>query len=107
MQKIPKALIKWSPTGLGVGFATHFAWAQDWPRAVMTSLLTAAYTFGFPLWLKFRSGFMQALEAGAEERGERSATWVLTKFDELLAQLRWTTSRFVSRYRHDLEGYLG
>ena len=101
--KFVQALIKWLPTGAGVGFTAHFLSSQQWTQAIISTLLTACTS----VWVKFSSKFMETLEQAAEERGEKSAKWVVKQVDSLPTKLRWITSGFQERYQQSLVDTFG
>ena len=96
--KFVQALIKWLPTGTGVGFTAHFLSSQQWTQAIISTLLTACTS----VWVKFSSKFMETIEKAAEERGEQTAQWVVEQVDSLPTKLRWITSGFQERYQQSL-----
>ncbi|MEA5595700.1 SUMF1/EgtB/PvdO family nonheme iron enzyme [Rivularia sp. UHCC 0363] len=100
MQQTPKwkNFIKWFPTGIG-GFATgHFAIHQQWKEAIFSSIVTT----GLSLWAKFSTGFMEKLEEGVNERGKKSAEFILKQTDTLPNKLRWKLSGFQDKYYRSL-----
>ena len=101
MQQTPKWLqdfIKWFPTGVGVGATGHFAIAQHWKEAVISSMVTA----GLSLWAKFSTGFMEKLEEGVNERGKKTADSLLKQAATLPEKVRWMTSGFQDKYYRSL-----
>ena len=101
MQQTPKWLkdfIKWFPTGIAGTATGHFAIAQQWKEAVLSSMVTA----GLSLWAKFSTGFMEELEKGVNERGKKSAQSLLKQTDTLPGKIRWITSGFQDKYYRSL-----
>jgi formylglycine-generating enzyme required for sulfatase activity len=101
MQQTPqwlKSLIKWFPTGVGLGATGHFILQQDWTKAIISTTVTA----GLSLWAKFSEGFMQEMEAGANERGKKTAQYMLTQADDLPKKLQWRLSGFENKYYQSL-----
>ncbi|GAX36297.1 NACHT domain-containing protein [Nodularia sp. NIES-3585] len=89
-----KELIKWSLPSLGLGATGYFLFQSKWTEAIISSAVTA----GSSLWAKFSEGFMEEMEAGVNERGKKTAKFVLTQGDKLPEQLRWKLSNFQSKY---------
>ncbi|MDZ8080022.1 MAG: SUMF1/EgtB/PvdO family nonheme iron enzyme [Nostoc sp. DcaGUA01] len=101
MQQTPewlKSLIKWSPTGVGLGATGHFILQHDWTKVIISTVVTASLS----LWAKFSEGFMQEMEAGANERGKKTAQYMLTQADNLPQKLQWKLSRFENKYYQSL-----
>lgn len=88
MQQWPQALIRWFPTGIGGVAAANSAINQQWIQTAVLSLLTI-------LWASFSKGFTETLSKGAEERGSKSAEFLLKQFDNLVKAI--LRMRFVCR----------
>jgi predicted NACHT family NTPase len=95
MQKITQALVKWLPTGAGVGVTGHFLLNHQWTQAVISTFLTAISS----IWVKFSGEFMKVLETKAEEKGKQTGEWVAQKADDLPNQLIKNLSGFESKYK--------
>ncbi|AFZ59278.1 GUN4 domain-containing protein [Anabaena cylindrica FACHB-243] len=94
MQKITQALVKWLPTGAGVGVTGHFLLSHQWTQAIISTFLTA----GSSIWVKFSSKFMETLEKKAEEKGEQTGEWVGKQVDDLPSKVIKSISGFQSKY---------
>ncbi|MEA5552325.1 GUN4 domain-containing protein [Anabaena cylindrica UHCC 0172] len=94
MQNITQALVKWLPTGAGVGVTGHFLLSHQWTQAIISTFLTA----GSSIWVKFSSKFMETLEKKAEEKGEQTGEWVGKQVDDLPSKVIKSISGFQSKY---------
>ncbi|NET73639.1 MAG: hypothetical protein F6K62_22670 [Sphaerospermopsis sp. SIO1G2] len=63
MQNITQTLVKWFPTGTGIGVTGHFLLNQQWTQAVISTFFTAVSS----LWVKFSGKFMETLEKKFED----------------------------------------
>jgi len=95
MQRITQTLIKWVPSGVGVGATIHSALNQEWTRAIALSFVTACLS----LWVRFSGKFMETLEEAAAQRGADSAQWIIKAADRFTLAL---VSNFQSRYYQSL-----
>ncbi|BAZ51100.1 hypothetical protein NIES4103_37230 [Nostoc sp. NIES-4103] len=84
MQNITQALVKWLPTGAGVGVTGHFLLNHQWTQAVISTFLTASSS----IWVKFSSEFMKAIEAKAEEKGKQTGEWAAKQADDITNQIK-------------------
>ncbi|NJL41451.1 MAG: NACHT domain-containing protein [Leptolyngbyaceae cyanobacterium SM1_4_3] len=95
MQKITQTLIRWVPSGVGLGATVHSALNQEWTRAIALSFITACLS----LWVRFSGKFMETLEEAAAQRGADSAQWMIKAADRFTLAI---VSNFQSRYYQSL-----
>ena len=98
MQRITQELIKWLPTGAGVGVTGHFLLNSQWTQAVISTFFTATSS----IWVKFSGEFMKVLEAKAEEKGKQAGEWAAKQTDNLRNQVIKNLSGFQSKYKKSL-----
>jgi len=94
MENITQELVKWLPTGAGVGVTGHFLLSHQWTQAGIFSFLTAA-SF---IWVKFSGKFMETLGKKAEEKGEQTALYLFKLLADLLSKVIKSISGFQSKY---------
>ncbi|WP_414577007.1 NACHT domain-containing protein [Anabaena sp. CCY 9402-a] len=95
MQNITQALVKWLPTGVGVGITGHFLVNHQWTQAVISTFVTASSS----IWVKFSGEFMKALEAKAEEKGKQAGELIAKQADELPNKFIKKISGFQNQYK--------
>ncbi|MDB9317382.1 MULTISPECIES: GUN4 domain-containing protein [Cyanophyceae] len=96
MQKITQALVKWLPTGAGVGVTGHFLLNHQWTQAVISTFFTATSS----IWVKFSGEFMKAVETKAEEKGKQAGEWTAEKVDDIQNPIK-QISEFQSKDKND------
>ena len=95
-------IVKWTPSGVGIGLTVHEILIREWPQAVLMSCVTAASS----LWVSFSGRFMEEAEKEAAERGGGLAKWVFAVGDRTAIALqhqtaqawRYLTSDFENKY---------
>ncbi|MTJ22837.1 NACHT domain-containing protein [Dolichospermum sp. UHCC 0352] len=95
MGNITQELVKWLPTGTGLGVTGHFLLSHQWKEAGISTCLTAVSS----IWVKFSGKFMETLEKKAEEKGEKAALWVGKQVDDLPSKVIKSISGFQSKYK--------
>jgi len=101
MAQLPKPaqiLVQWFPSGLFGGLAVHSAVAGNMREAIISTVIAA----GGSVWASYSKGFMDEMEAGANERGQRTAKQLLIATDTLPGKLKWTLSGFLGKYYNSL-----
>ncbi|WP_017658833.1 NACHT domain-containing protein [Baaleninema simplex] len=104
MVQLPKPaqiLVQWFPSGLFGGLAVHSAIAGDIREAVISTAIAAAGS----IWASYSKGFMETMEKGANERGQRTAEQILIATDKLPGKLKWKLSGFLGKYYNSLIDY--
>lgn len=102
VQRIITNIVKWTPSGVGVGVTAHSLWTHEWAQAILVSFVTACSS----LWVKFSGKFMEEAEREAEERGGGLAKWLFVVGDRTSVALqekatqtwRHLTSDFENKY---------
>ena len=84
MQKLVEALIKFTPSGLGIGITAHALLQHQWLQAGIMALFTGITS----LWVKFSGEFMKEAEAAAAKRGGGFARWLFALGDKAIATLK-------------------
>jgi hypothetical protein len=67
-------------------------------EAIISTVIAA----GGSVWASYSKGFMDEMEAGANERGQRTAKQLLIATDTLPGKLKWTLSGFLGKYYNSL-----
>lgn len=101
MTPLPKpaqVLVQWFPSGLFGGLAVHSAAAGNIRDALISTLIAA----GGSVWASYSKGFMDTMDAGANERGQRNAKQLLIATDTLPGKLKWKLSGFLGKYYNSL-----
>lgn len=101
MAQLPKPaqiLVQWFPSGLFGSLAVHSAVAGNMREAILSTAIAA----GGSVWASYSKGFMDEMEAGANERGQRTAKQLLIATDTLPGKLKWTLSGFLGKYYNSL-----
>lgn len=101
MAQLPKpaqVLIQWFPSGLFGGLAVHSAVAGNIRDALISTLIAAVGS----IWASYSKGFMEEMETGANERGQRTAKQLLIATDTLPGKLKWKLSGFLGKYYNSL-----
>ena len=102
VQGILTNIVKWTPSGVGVGVTAHSLLTHEWTQAVLVSFLTACSS----IWVKFSGKFMEEAGKEAETRGGGLAKWMFVVGDhtantlkEVIAKAwRQRTSDFEDKY---------
>jgi predicted NACHT family NTPase len=104
MEKVAQVLfsnlIKWTPSGIGLGVIAHSLWNHEWIQAILLSFVTACSS----IWVKFSSRFMEEAEKEAEKRGGRFAQWVFVMGDRLAMLFLQELTNAWWRLTSDFEG---
>ena len=104
VQAIVTNLVKWTPSGVGIGVTAHELLADevDATKAVLVAFLTGCST----LWVRFSGKFMEEAGNEAETRGGGLAKWMFAVGDRAIQGLQekiaevWRnlTSDFENKY---------
>lgn len=98
LSKPTQILVQWFPSGLFGGLAVHSAVVGNMREAIISTVIAA----GGSVWASYSKGFMDEMEAGANERGQRTAKQLLIATDTLPGKLKWALSGFLGKYYNSL-----
>lgn len=99
MQKVVEALIKFAPSGVGIGITAHALLQQQWLQAVIMAFFTSITS----LWVKFSSEFMKEAEAESAKLGGGFAKWLFALFNKAIAALQTRAIQLWQELTSDFE----
>ncbi|MEO0536206.1 MAG: NACHT domain-containing protein [Cyanobacteria bacterium P01_A01_bin.123] len=88
VQSVITNIVKWTPSGVGIGVTAHSLVMHEWTQAVLVSFLTGCSS----IWVKFSGKFMEAAEKEAEARGGGLAKWMFVVGDRTANVLQEKTA---------------
>ena len=99
VQGILTNIVKWTPSGIGVGITAHSLWTHEWTQAVLVSFLTACSS----IWVKFSGKFMEEAGKEAERRGGGLAKWMFVVGDHTVNTLKEVIAKAWRQRTSDFE----
>jgi len=99
MQKFVEALIKFTPSGVGIWSTAHALLQHQWTQAAIMVFFTSMTS----LWVKFSSEFMKEAEAESAKLGGGFAKWVFALFNKAIAALQSRTIQLWQELTSDFE----
>ncbi|MDX2216838.1 MAG: GUN4 domain-containing protein [Oculatellaceae cyanobacterium bins.114] len=100
MQKLVEVLIKFTPSGFGIGVTAHALLQHQWTQAGIMAFFTGITS----LWIKFSSEFMKEAEAEAAKLGGGFAKWVFALLNKAIAALQTRAVQLWQDITSDFEG---
>lgn len=100
-QSIIINLVKWTPSGVGIGVTAHELLADggDTNKAVLAAFLTGCST----LWVRFSGNFMEEAGNEAAARGGGLAKWMFAVGDRAVQGLQESTAKVWRNLASDFE----
>ncbi|MEO1144749.1 MAG: NACHT domain-containing protein [Cyanobacteria bacterium J06638_22] len=101
VQAIITNIVKWTPSGVGIGVTAHELLADevDVAKAVFAAFLTGCST----LWVRFSDKFMEEAGNEAEARGGGLAKWIFAVGDRAIQGLQEQTAQAWRNLTSDFE----
>lgn len=99
VQGVLTNIVKWLPSGVGVGIAAHSLWTHEWTQAVLVSFLTACSS----IWVQFSGKFMEEAGKEAEARGGGLAKWMFAVGDHVANALKESVDNAWRQLTSDFE----
>lgn len=99
VQSIITNLVKWTPSGIGIGVTVHSIAEKEWIEAILLTFVTACSS----IWVRFSGKFMEEVGKEAEERGGGLAKWMFVVGDRTAAALQERAAKLWRQLTSDFE----
>ena len=99
VQSIITNIVKWTPSGIGIGVTAHSIAEKDWVQAILLTFVTACSS----IWVKFSGKFMEEVGKEAEARGGGLAKWMFVVGDYTANALRERAAKYWRQSTSDFE----
>lgn len=99
VQYIITNIVKWAPSGVGIGVTIHSVVEQEWLQAVLMTFVTACSS----IWVKFSGKFIEEAGKEAETRGGGLARWIFVVSDHIADSFQQKIAKFWRQLISDFE----
>ena len=99
VQSIITNVVKWTPSGIGIGVTGHSIWQGEWVQAILLTFLTACSS----IWVRFSGKFMEEAGKEAEELGGGLARWIFVVGGRTANTLQDKAEKFWRHFTSDFE----